>query len=210
MSNFFSASQEEQQEILLGLWDRYKYLIVLVLVAPIFFIVSRDYLLSSSEENDFISATLYQSYLETEDKKYGDKILQDFPNTVYADFVRLNEAKKSFKSDEFEEAIQYLNLVINNNAISGEEFNPLRVAAQIRLSKIYMEQSKYKEVIQLFENSELLTSSMLEIKGDAQNKLGDYSAARVSYLLALQNSTNQASQAMINMKISDLDGGDIE
>ena len=210
MSNFFSASQEEQQEILLGLWDRYKYLIVLVLVAPIFFIVSRDYLLSSSEENDFISATLYQSYLETEDKKYGDKILQDFSNTVYADFVRLNEAKKSFKSDEFEEAIQYLNLVIDNNPISGEEFNPLRVAAQIRLSKIYMEQSKYKEDIQLFENSELLTSSMLEIKGDAQNKLGDYSAARVSYLLALQNSTNQASQAMINMKISDLDGGDIE
>ena len=210
MSNFFSASQEEQQEILLGLWDRYKYLIVLVLVAPIFFIVSRDYLLSSSEESDFISATLYQSYLETEDKKFGDKILQDFSNTVYADFVRLNEAKKSFKSDEFEEAIQYLNLVIDNNPISGEEFNPLRVAAQIRLSKIYMEQSKYKEDIQLFENSELLTSSMLEIKGDAQNKLGDYSAARVSYLLALQNSTNQASQAMINMKISDLDGGDIE
>ena len=61
-------------------------------------------------------------------------------------------------------AIQYLNLVINNNPISGEEFNPLRVAAQIRLSKIYMEQSRYKEVIQLFENSELLTSSMLEIK----------------------------------------------
>ena len=210
MSNFFSASQEEQQEILLGLWDRYKYLIVLVLVAPIFFIVSRDYLLSSSEESDFISATLYQSYLETEDKKFGDKILQDFSNTGYADFVRLNEAKKSFKSDEFEEAIQYLNLVINNNPISGEEFNPLRVAAQIRLSKIYMEQSQYKEVIQLFENSELLTSSMLEIKGDAQNKLGDYSAALVSYLLALQNSTNQASQAMINMKISDLDGGDIE
>ena len=108
MSNFFSASQEEQQEILLGLWDRYKYLIVLVLVAPIFFIVSRDYLLSSSEES--VSATLYQSYLETEDKKFGDKILQDFSNTVYADFVRLNEAKKSFKSDEFEEAIQYLNL----------------------------------------------------------------------------------------------------
>ena len=101
-------------------------------------------------------------------------------------------------------------MVINNNPISGEEFNPLRVAAQIRLSKIYMEQSKYKEVIQLFENSELLTSSMLEIKGDAQNKLGDYSAARVSYLLALQNSTNQASQALINMKISDLDGGDLE
>ena len=49
---------------------------------------------------------------------------------------------------------------------------------------------------------------MLEIKGDAQNKLGDYSAARVNYLLALQNSTNQASQALINMKISDLDGGD--
>ena len=46
---------------------------------------------------------------------------------------------------------------------------------------------------------------MYEVIGDAQNYLGRYSEARTNYMLALQNSTNQASRALINMKISDLE-----
>ena len=51
---------------------------------------------------------------------------------------------------------------------------------------------------------------MYELIGDAENNLGKYSEARTNYMLALQNSTNQASRALINMKISDLEGGEIE
>lgn len=210
MANFFSASQEEQQEILLGFWNRFKYLIILALLTPVLLIAGRDYFLSSSEEDAFISASLYQNYLETEDKNIGNKILKTFTDTIYADFVRLNEAKKSFQSNNSEEAINLLNTVITNNPISAEEFNPIRAAALTRLAKIYMQENRYDQVIQLFDNPEILTSSMLEIQGDAQSKLGDFSEARVSYLLALQKSSNQASQALINMKISDLDGGELE
>ena len=50
----------------------------------------------------------------------------------------------------------------------------------------------------------------IEQRADAENALGQFSNARASYMLALQNSTNQASRALINMKISDLEGEDLE
>ena len=48
------------------------------------------------------------------------------------------------------------------------------------------------------------------LKGDAENALGEYELARVSYMRALQNSPSQTSRALINMKISDLVGEKIE
>jgi len=55
-----------------------------------------------------------------------------------------------------------------------------------------------------------LTASLLELKGDAENQLGLYELARVSYMRALQNSPSQTSRTLINMKISDLEGEKIE
>jgi len=209
MANFFSASQEEQQEILLSFWQRFKYLIILGLIAIVLWIVGRDYLIISSQQKDFETASLYQAYLETDDQESGKKILNSYADTIYADFVRLNEAKRNFLNDDSAKAIELLQTVISNNN-SSDEFNPLQAAAKTRLSKIYLENQDYDSVISLFENTEEMTSTMLEQKADALNSLGQISEARANYMLALQNSTNQASRALINMKISDLEGEELE
>jgi|TARA_Y100000996_G_scaffold242832_1_gene191026 predicted negative regulator of RcsB-dependent stress response len=210
MANFFSASQEEQQEILLTFWQRFKVLIIGAFLAIAVIIVGRDFLISTSNENDFISATLYQQYLETDDESSGNQILDNYPDSIYSDFVRLNEAKKNFINQEIEQAIDLLEAVIANNPSSSVEFNPIRAAAQTRLAKIYLQEEDYEKIISVFGENQVLTSSMYELIGDAENNLGKYSEARTNYMLALQNSTNQASRALINMKISDLEGGEIE
>ena len=209
MANFFSASQEEQQEILLSFWQRFKYLIILALLAVVTWIVGRDYFIASSEEKDLETASLYQAYLEADDQESGLKLLNSYEDTAYADFVRLNEAKRSFQSGESNKAIELLQAVIENNT-SLNEFNPLEAAARTRLAKIYLENEDYTSVLSLYQNSNELTSTMLEQRADAENALGQFSNARASYMLALQNSTNQASRALINMKISDLEGEDLE
>ena len=209
MANFFSASQEEQQEILLSFWQRFKYLIILALLAVVAWIVGRDYFIASSQEKDLETASLYQAYLEADDQESGLKLLNSYEDTAYADFVRLNEAKKSFQSGESNKAIELLQAVIENNT-SLNEFNPLEAAARTRLAKIYLENEDYTSVLSLYQNSNELSSTMLEQRADAENALGQFSNARASYMLALQNSTNQASRALINMKISDLEGEDLE
>jgi predicted negative regulator of RcsB-dependent stress response len=208
MSNFFSASQEEQQEILLTFWEKFKYLIIFALISIIAIIAGRDYFISSSNERDFRTASLYQSYLESNDIEMGKQILNSYPDSIYSDFVRLNEAKRSFENKESNEAIDLLKIVIEKN--SGDQFNPLQVAAKTRLAKIYLDNADYDQVISLFESSNELTSTMYELKGDAENKLGQSAEARMSYMLALQTNTNQASKALINMKISDLEGETFE
>ena len=210
MANFFSASQEEQQEILLTFWQRFKVLIIGAFLSIAVIIVGRDFLISTSNENDYISASLYQQYLETDDESSGNQILENYSDSIYSDFVRLNEAKKNFINQETEKAIDLLEAVIANNLSSSVEFNPIRAAAQTRLAKIYLQEEDYEKVIIVFGENQILTSSMYELIGDAQNNLGKYSEARTNYMLALQNSTNQASRALINMKISDLEGGEIE
>ena len=61
-------------------------------------------------------------------------------------------------------------------------------------------------MLNLLSNSDMLTASLLELKGDAENQLGLYELARISYMRALQNSPSQTSRTLINMKISDLEG----
>ena len=209
MANFFSASQEEQQEILLSFWQRFKYLIILALLAVVAWIVGRDYFIASSQEKDLETASLYQAYLEADDQESGLKLLNSYEDTAYADFVRLNEAKRSFQNGESNKAIELLQAVIENNT-SLNEFNPLEAAARTRLAKIYLENEDYSSVLSLYQNTNELTSTMLEQRADAENALGQFSNARASYMLALQSSTNQASRALINMKISDLEGEDLE
>ena len=208
MSNFFSASQEEQQEILLSFWEKFRYLIIFALVSVVAIIAGRDYFISSSNERDFTMASLYQSYLESDDMEKGTQILNSYPDSVYSDFVRLNEAKRSFENNKSNEAIDLLKIVIEKN--SGDQFNPLQVAAKTRLAKIYLNEADYDQVISLFESSDDLTSTMYELKGDAEKKVGQSAEARISYMLALQTNTNQAAKALINMKISDLEGETFE
>ena len=49
MANFFSASSEEQIDLLSVWWGKYKYILALLLAASVIFIIYRDYSISSSE-----------------------------------------------------------------------------------------------------------------------------------------------------------------
>ena len=212
MANFFSASQEEQQEILLSIWQRFKYVIIAFFVLLVVFIVSRDLITESRNERDLETSILFQEYLESEEDmpSSGQELLEVYPETLYSDFVRLNQAKKEFLKGEKEKAIDLLKLVIDRHSDSSNEFNPLVTAAKTRLCRIYMSQKDYQNVLNTLSDSDVLTASLLELKGDAENQLGSYELARVSYMRALQNSPSQTSRTLINMKISDLEGEKIE
>jgi predicted negative regulator of RcsB-dependent stress response len=73
-----------------------------------------------------------------------------------------------------------------------------------------MSQKDYQNVLNTLSDSYVLTASLLELKGDAENQLGLYDLSRVSYMRALQNSPSQTSRTLINMKISNLEGEKIE
>ena len=212
MANFFSASQEEQQEVLLSIWQRFRYAIIGFFILLVVFIISRDFITESRNERDLETSILFQKYLESEEDMpaSGQELLEIYSETLYSDFVRLNQAKKEFSKGEKQKAIDLLKLVIDRQSDSSNEFNPWVTAAKTRLCRIYISQKDYQEVLNTLSNSDVLTASLLELKGDAENQLGLYESARVSYMRALQNSPSQTSRTLINMKISNLEGEKIE
>ena len=212
MANFFSASEEEQQEILLSFWHRFKYLIIGIFVALVVFIIARDYFNELRDEMELKTSLLFQDYLESDEDmpSSGTELLNTYPESLYSDFVRLNQAKKEFTDGDIEKAEGLLRLVIDRHSNSSEGFNPLVAAAQTRLCRIYISKKEYQKVLDTLSNSTVLTATLLELKGDAENGLGQYQLARVSYMKALQNSPSQTTRALINMKISDLEGEKIE
>ena len=212
MANFFSASQEEQQEILLNFWQRYKFLLTAALVIILLSIVGRDYFQNTSLENSLNSASLYQEYIEAESNQsdLGESFLQKYPDSIYSDFVLLNEAKKNYLEGKPVIAADLLKSIIQSRESSSDAYDPIIAAAQTRLAKIYLEQENYEDVLAVFEFNDEMTSIMHELQGDAYNGLKKFSLAKTSFMLALQNSANQTARAIINMKISDLEIEDVE
>ena len=96
------------------------------MVLIVVLIGTRDYLQSSSNEKDFLLATLYQQYVDSNDEAVGKRILSDHPNAIYSDFVRLSEAKRNFESGEIDIAIELLEAVKDNNS-SDEDLSLIHI-----------------------------------------------------------------------------------
>ena len=207
MANFFSASPEEQIDLLSVWWDKYKYLLGMLLAASVIFIVYRDYSISSSNVNEFESARLYDDFLSStlSDKKTKAKEIIDlYSDTLYADFAALHLAKISVEESNLEQAEQHLNWVIARSSSWDSKFNPVRSIAKLRLAKIFLEQDNPQAALDLLKEEQTLTASLFEVRGDAERSLNQINKAKLSYLQALELSNSQPIKSLISMKISDL------
>lgn len=211
MANFFSATEEEQQEILISIWDKYKYGFIGLLILVVASIVSRDYLTDTRNTKNYESAVLFERYLESEEggSLSGQALLDAYPESLYSDLVRFNEVKVSVAEGNNQKAKDILKTIINRR-VDSPEFNPIVNAAQTRLSKIYLSNAEYQETLNLFNGQENLTATLLELKGDAENGLEMFDLAKISYMQAMQSTPSQTTKALLAMKISDLPGVEIE
>jgi predicted negative regulator of RcsB-dependent stress response len=208
MANFFSASQDEQVELIASIWTRFKFIIIAVLVLVVAAIVYREYSASSSDEFQLNSSSAYEAFLNsTGDKKIDSakNLIDSYPSSLYANFALLYLAKVNVEQLKMEEAKKFLKKVLKNSSSGwGEQFNPIESLAKLRLAKILLEEGGAQEVLDLLKGNKILTASIYEIKGDAEEELGRVGEAKVSYLQALELSNSQPIRSLISMKIADL------
>ena len=81
----------------------------------------------------------------------------------------------------------------------------MEVTARQRLARILVADNRPKEAFDLIKDAKFLDNILYEIKGDAEYHLGLLTDARLSYLKAIESTQSPSIQAILKMKLADLE-----
>ena len=207
-----SSTEEENTEFLGSLWDKYKYLIVLSLVLFGAGIFGWESWSQNRLSNLQDSANMYESFINSlndddlDKKVMAEQIIEKYPNTLYADLVTFHLAKISVEEEDLNKAEEYLMWILQRRDSKwGSDFDPIEATARLRLARVLIANDHSNKALEIINESENISSSLYEVKGDAEEKLGFYAEAKLSYLKALESNQSQSVEAILKMKLANLD-----
>ena len=207
-----SSTEEENTEFLSSLWDKYKYLIVLSLVLFGAGIFGWESWSQTKLSNIQDSADMYESFINSlndddlDKKVMAEQIIEKYPNTLYADLVTFHLAKISVEEEDLNKAQEYLMWILKRRDSKwGSDFDPIEATARLRLARVLIANDNSNKALEIINESENMSSSLHEVKGDAEEKLGSYAEAKLSYLKALESNQSQSVEAILKMKLANLD-----
>ena len=207
-----SSTEEENTEFLGSLWDKYKYLIALSLVLFGAGIFGWESWSQNRLSNLQDSADMYESFINSlndddlDKKVMAEQIIEKYPNTLYADLVTFHLAKISVEEEDLNKAQEYLMWILKRRDSKwGSDFDPIEATARLRLARVLIANDHSNKALEIINESETISSSLYEVKGDAEEKLGFYAEAKLSYLKALESNQSQSVEAILKMKLANLD-----
>ena len=207
-----SSTEEENTEFLGSLWDKYKYLILLSLVLFGAGIFGWESWSQNRLSNLQDSADMYESFInslnddDSDQKVLADQIIKKYPNTLYADLVTFHLAKISVEEEDLNKAEEHLRWILQRHDSKwGSDFDPIEATARLRLARVLIANDNSNKALAIINDSENMSSSLHEVKGDAEEKLGSFAEAKLSYLKALESNQSQSVEAILKMKLANLD-----
>ena len=206
-----SSTEEENTEFLGSLWDKYKYLILLSLVLFGAGIFGWESWSQNRLSNLQDSADMYESFInslndDSDQKVLADQIIKKYPNTLYADLVTFHLAKISVEEEDLNKAEEHLMWILQRHDSKwGSDFDPIEATARLRLARVLIANDNSNKALAIINDSENMSSSLHEVKGDAEEKLGSFAEAKLSYLKALESNQSQSVEAILKMKLANLD-----
>ena len=207
-----SSTEEENTEFLSSLWGSYKYLLLLSLILLGGGIIGWEYWSQNKVTKLQNSSDMYESFInalndsELDQKVLAEEIVQKYPNSLYADLVTFHLAKIFVDQNDLNKAEEYLRWILDRHDSKWDsDFDPIEVTARLRLARVLIANENPEKAIEVIEYSQTLNGSLYEVKGDAEEQLGQFSQAKLSYLKALESTQSQSIQALLKMKLANLD-----
>ena len=206
-----SSTEEENTEFLSSLWDSYKYLILMVIVLVAGGIIGWESWSQSKTNNLHGASDLYEDFINSVDnpdldeKTIAQEIIQQYPSSLYADLVTFHIAKFHVDQNQLEEAKKNLEWILRRHSSKwGSDFNPIEVTARLRLARVLIANKNPSRALEIIDQSKDMSASLYEVKGDAEEQLGQFSKAKLSYLRAIESTQNPSIVALLKMKLADL------
>jgi len=194
--------------------DKYKKIIVaifiLVILAITFFIISNQIEKQNNEE----ASVLYSEWIEELSNENPNldnlntilnQLLEDYKNTGYTKLALLSKANMDAKSNEFNQALENFNILIDlTNGFGGNKiFNKM---ARVSAARILLTLDRYEEAIKMIEtySSSGTNGYIHELTGDILVKQNKSNLAIAQYELAAAKYSDETSKSIISMKIANI------
>jgi predicted negative regulator of RcsB-dependent stress response len=155
--------------------------------------------------------TQFQDALARHDPDQAGKLLQDLvkdhEGSAYTQQGRLQLAKDRVDAGKFEEALPYLQAVIDKS-----KDNQLAEVARLRSARVQAQLGKYDDALKLLdvESAGAFAPQVREARGDIYVAKGDQEKARAEYAAALDGNTDPRGKGMLELKLQEIGGGKSE
>lgn len=190
-------TEEEQLQQLKNWWKLYgnRTLNIVLLIAAALFL----YNMWSNKQTELRQqqSIFYQRILNAfaDDNKQellsvADALFTEHPQSIYADYARLSVAKYYIDNDDYQNAMEQYESVINTS-----ERNEIKLIATYRLSRLYIEQKNYVQARMLAD--QLLGSEYEyfhhELQGDILRVTEQHTKAISAYQTAIDKLDNSSA-----------------
>ena len=192
--------------------DKYKKIIVaifiVVILAITFFIISNQIEKQNNEE----ASVIYSEWLEELSNENPNldnlntilnQLLEDYKNTGYTKLALLSKANMDAKSNEFNQALENFNILIDlTNGFGGNKiFNKM---ARVSAARILLALDRYEEALKMVDtySSSGTNGYIHELTGDILVKQNKNNLAIAQYELAAAKYSDETSKSIISMKIA--------
>ena len=195
--------------------DKYKNILILVAVillgAVSYFVVNNQIEKKKSEQ----AALVYKEWLveisqENPDNEslnnLLDKFLKDYKNTGYTQLALLSKANLDANSENYKDSLDNFNKLVEiTNGINGNKlYNKI---ARVSASRLLLSMEKHDEALGMIDiySSSDTNGYIHELTGDILLEQGKTDLAISQYEKAENKYTDESSQTIIAMKISNID-----
>ena len=194
--------------------DKYKKIIIaifmLIILAITFFIISNQIEKQNNEE----ASVIYSEWLEELSNENPNldnlntilnQLLEDYKNTGYTKLALLSKANMDAKSNEFNQALENFNILIDlTNGFGGNKiFNKM---ARVSAARILLTLDRYEEALKMIDtySSSGTNGYIHELTGDILVKQNKNNLAIAQYELAAAKYSDETSKSIISMKIANI------
>ena len=195
--------------------DKYKNLLILLAVillgAVTYFVVNNQVEKNKSEQ----AAIVYKEWLEEISQENPnnenlnnllDKFLNDYKNTGYTQLALLSKANFDANSNNYMDSLDnFKKLIEITNGFNGNRiYNKI---GRVSASRLLLSMEKYDEALEMIDlySSSDTNGYIHELTGDILLEQGKIELAISQYEKAANKYTDESSQTIVAMKISNID-----
>lgn len=201
-------SEKEQIEEIKAWWKEYGRYVVAGIVIAVGLLLGFNQYKSHKLEAEIEASELFETLAgHVQDGELdaalpvAGELSSNYANTAYAAQSRLLMARLYMGLNRDQDAADTLRELL---AMSGH--GALKHVGRVRLARILLYEDKAQEVIDLLadQDNQAFAGLYAEARGDAYAVLGDFSAAREAYQVALADQTQTVNRGLVQMKLLDL------